>query len=297
MCRHFGSPALALLAVASAALLAAQPAAAKSGKAIEVDCGAGATIATALASIGREGGTVLVSGVCHENVVLDRDGVTLQSEPAGTASIIAPDAAKEAVLIRGRNVKVAGFGMITGGLDGIIADRSSKVELAGNTVQGNARLGIGIADASYALIKDNVVSGNAQVGIVVTTSSAADIHRNTVTANGATGISLSRASSADIDGNVITDNGFTWTPGFPPGISVGLASHARLSFPNPEANTISGNAGYGVYCSSFSSVQIVMAQNFGTGNGVKLPDGPSADYNISGFSGGCSLFLPPPPSS
>jgi parallel beta-helix repeat protein len=268
MCRRLGSRALAALGIVSA-LLAAQPAAAKSGKAIEVDCGAGATIAAALASIGREGGTVLVSGVCHENVVLDRDGVTLQSEPAGAAGIVGPAADTPAVLVTGRHVVVSGFGTITGGPngDGIRVAGGGSAEIIGNTVANNGRHGISVIESSFAAVEGNEVSGSVQNGIVVVGGAYARIHGNTSNNNGYYGILVFQAASADIDGNTANGNGYAGP--FPrDGITVAFSSSARLSVATTEPNRMSGNARFGLLCASNSSIQVGASQLIGT-NGTE----------------------------
>src|SRR5689334_2116679 len=106
---------------------------------VVVNCNAGGKIQTAL-NAAQSGDTILVSGICIENVsvrdeltriVIDGQGsATIQGTPGGTT-----------VQVLGRNITIQRF-TITGGRSGVGVLRGGSALIDGNTIQETAGTGI-----------------------------------------------------------------------------------------------------------------------------------------------------------
>lgn len=215
----------------------------------KVNCADGEAIQEELdeADVGE---TIQVSGVCHENIVVRTNGITLVAGPNG-ASIAGPDATTNTIRIRARRVTVQGFDSISGGRNGIVIQRTGSAIVADNTVESTGRNGVVVTEASYGRLLNNVIQNNSRSGVVVTLSSAADFDGNTVSGNGRDGVVVSSASAATLSGNSITENGTTT-----PRRNALLVSTARVDFNGP--NTISdnslGNNSRAVLCTLFGAM-------------------------------------------
>ena len=206
-------------------------------------CGPEKTIGQAIKTL-TPGDTLLVSGVCNENLDIGEEVHRITLDGQGTAAING-DSSASAVTVTGTGITIRGF-VITGGApQGVfVADGGSAV-IDGNTVQYAGRNGIAVFRNSSADILNNTIQNNPLAGIVLQSNSSARIGwtgppnnrvsaPNTIQNNGAQGIQVYRGSSAQIFSNTIQNNGSH-------GILVDRNAQAEIA-----ACTITGNAGDGI---------------------------------------------------
>jgi len=114
-------------------------------EAVTVDCNSGQTIKQALALSGGGSGPkqllITVRGACNENVVINRDDVTINTNGVALATITAPDASQPALLLDGvRRIVIDGVvanGItISGGTFGLNLTRGATGSLANCDVSG-----------------------------------------------------------------------------------------------------------------------------------------------------------------
>jgi parallel beta-helix repeat protein len=230
------------------------------------------------------GDTILVSGICNENIDITKSGIIIDGNGAVHAEIHAPDAAKPAVMMRAHQATIKNFNSIQGGVDGVYVTNSvgsiissntirsngragvyvflgGAPTINGNTITNNASYGILLLANAYAFIINNTITSNLGDGIYVTESSAARIgfasvtqttaSPNTITSNGRHGIVVYGSSNALIVGNTISNNTGN-------GLTVGLGSHVGAS-----ANTIDNNGGDGIEVVAGSGISL--GSDTGTG--------------------------------
>lgn len=263
-------------------------------KTVEVDCTKKKTIAKALER-GNEDRPliVVVQGICSENVVIDRDDVTLLGALEG-GTVNGPDPNSSTIQITGHRVVIDGL-TVTGGRNGIIGVGSSNLVVRNCTVssgrtgivysdgasgsvdhctiQDNPRDGITL-DRATAFIINSTISGNRRLGINVFNASAAIAGGNVITANALNGVQAT-ISTVEMSGgataNQVTGNGLhgvSATPG-----AVVLISNT----------TITGNSGDGVQASRRAFVE--------TGIGVNISNNTLNGIAIH-VGGGVSLLNP-----
>ena len=219
----------------------------------KLNCGKEKTIGEALHEL-KPGDTLLVSGVCNENLVIPEEVHRITLDGQGTATINGPDATRATVEIRGNDITVRGF-TITGGLFGVRVIAGGTATIDGNTIQNTGRDGISVGQNGSAHILNNTVQNNPEDGISISESSSARVGfqevrglrtpaPNIIQNNGDRGIAVSRSSSARIFGNTIRNNLGT-------GVDVVRASHADIS-----SNTINNNGGDGIFVSQNSGVNL-----------------------------------------
>src|SRR5262245_3985983 len=80
---------------------------------LTVDCNAAGKLQTAL-NAAANGDTILVSGICNENVSVRDELVRVTIDGQGTATVHATSAGAAAIQVLGRNITIKGF-TITGG--------------------------------------------------------------------------------------------------------------------------------------------------------------------------------------
>jgi parallel beta-helix repeat protein len=262
---------------------------------LTVDCDAGNTIATALATV-KPGDTVLVSGTCKEQVnilpeivriTLDGQKKTTIQHPGGT------QASPHALYNRGKEIIIKGF-TVTGGLDGIHLSGPASAVIDGNVVVKNSGRGIHIDKGSIARILNTTVEQSGGIGVDVTGASYAYIgvfiprvpalSPNTIRNNGGPGINIERTSGAWIVGNTISNNKES-----------GIIVH-RNAQADVVANTINGNGGDGITVSYGSGVnlhseprrdgpnQTTSGQNNG-GIGIRCTNGGYVDGPVGTLAG------------
>lgn len=114
------------------------------GNGVRVDCNDGESINRAIRRSNlSEKLTIVVRGTCVENVVIDRDWVTLQPSKWGGGSIEAADETKDTIRITGRHVTVQDFdgASISGGSNGILVTDGAAASILRNTITDN---GVGV---------------------------------------------------------------------------------------------------------------------------------------------------------
>jgi hypothetical protein len=226
-----------------------RPGAAASGKTSAVDCAKGQTISAALVGTGPV--TIVVKGTCTDNVLIVRDDVKLQADPAGggvTGSPSKPDLST--IVIDGaRRVVVDGLA-INGGRNGVLGTDGAAFAVRNSTIQGSGGVGI-LVQGARAQIDGNTISGHPSNGVRVD-GGRATITNNTIEGNGEVvnpmtrviggGIGLTNAASALIGltddgaegGNIVRNNPSD-------GIAIGTGSGATL-----RGNQVLTNGRYGV---------------------------------------------------
>ena len=213
------------------------------------------------------GQTILVAGTCRENATVPPDKEPLIIDGGGSGAIDAPDAAVNALQVRGpRAVTVRGL-TVRGGRAGIDVSRGATAVLHGNTIEATGRNGITLGSFATANIFDNTIQDNGFAGILVTgnafgfigfaSADDAVARPNVIRRNGTHGISLTLSSSARIAGNTISDN-------LRHGINVERASQATIS-----DNLLDANGQHGIFVTENSVV------NLGSDNGAGLFDAPN----------------------
>jgi len=119
-------------------------------KTFSVDCGAGDSLAAAVAKAGP-GDRIEVSGECNEAVEVTAPHVTID----GAGAII------------------DGSGIMLSGLEGLLTVRGAQgVRLSGLTVRDATGAGVVVKDGAAVEIADSSMSGNAGIGLLVQQSSA-----------------------------------------------------------------------------------------------------------------------------
>jgi parallel beta-helix repeat protein len=245
---------------------------------VTANCGQGQTISDTLKQ-GAAGQPlmVVVQGTCNENLVVDRDDVTLQGDPSVGGAVNGPDAGVDAIIVTGRRVTITGL-TVTGGKNAIRAVAASAMTVQNSTIQNSGRNGIvffqgasgtvdnctvqanprdGISiEAASATIINSSITGNSRVGVLVTDGGSARIGvsnlnvaaGNTISGNGSNGIHLSIGAGAFIEANTISGNGTD--PAAPLGrfgIGVFNATGDVIG-----SNAITGNASHGIFARSAS---------------------------------------------
>ena len=209
---------------------------------LNVDCDAGNTIASVYATI-RPGDTVLVSGLCKEQVNIPPEVTRVTFDGQKKTTIQHPggqQASPHAFYNRGKEITIKNF-TVTGGQDGIHLSGPASAVIDGNLVTKNSGRGIHIDKGSIARILNTTVEQSGGIGIDVTGASYAYIGvfiprvpalaPNTIRNNGGPGINIERTSGAWIVGNTISGNKDS-------GITVHRNAQADVI-----ANTINGNGG------------------------------------------------------
>src|SRR5262245_16317088 len=300
-----------LVLTAGSTAIAAEPI-----KTVYVDCANGESIVKAL-TLGDERKPMLIDGkgTCNESVIVRRNDVTLQGDPAAGGGVAGPDPSVDTIVVTGNRVTIDGL-TITGGRNGITGNGAAGLTVRNTVVQASGRTGVlytfgasglidactiqlnprdGVAiEAAQATIVNSIVTQNSRVGVIVTNGASARIGvdnrnaaaGNTISMNGSNGIHVTIGGSAFIAMNQITGNG-TDPAGALGRVGVNIISATADII---GGNTISGNAGQGVFARGasvligdpnfdFSSLNMI------TGNGnINAPGG------VLGFLGSSVLI-------
>ena len=223
----------------------------------------------------KPGDTVVVRGVCTENITMSVPGVTLMAEAAGDGITAA---SSNVITVRTIDVTISGL-TITGGSTGIAVLRGGSASISGNHVSGASGTGIVITHNSYGRIVGNTSTGNGSDGAVVRQGSGADVHGNNLNSNGDDGLSV-QASAVDADGNEMKDNDDEGLESV--NSRVNLSQDSRTGVFSDLPNTMTGNGNNGLRCVSYSSIS--------TG-GVKQDFGDISTNTGGDFGGGlCVVF-------
>src|SRR5215471_4511616 len=218
---------------------------------VDVDCDAGNTLGTILASL-KPGDVVLLRGTCKENVVIQPEvhGITVDGQRKAT--IDPPDSTRPAVQVLSREVTIKGL-IVVGGQFGIAVNRGATAIVDGNTVRNAKISGLEVSQNSFGRIVNNTIE-DSQNGIFVLGSASAHIgvistgdkvpQPNVIRNNKQDGISVLRGSDARIIGNVITGN-------LRHGLAVQQASHAEVA-----GNAFNGNNEHGILVIGNSGINL-----------------------------------------
>ena len=242
---------LTILALVSTAINSRATATTVVPATVTVNCDAGGKLQTAV-NAALPGDTILVSGVCNENVTVRDEAARLTLDGQGSATIHGPNAGAATITVLGRNITIKGF-TITGGRQGISILRGGSALIDSNTLQESVGIGIIVLQIGHARIVNNTIQFNPGGGISVQENSFARIGfldlggpalGNTVRKNGGAGVIVQSTSGAALVGNNVSENDG-------PGVWVKGASHTHLA-----ANHIDNNASDGVSVSQNSYVQL-----------------------------------------
>lgn len=172
---------------------------------INVNCGAGQTIAGALARANAIPGNVAITihGVCEETVNIARDNITLQGATRDDG-IRAPSGEPWAVSIKGQHgVRLANLTITQGG---ITIWGGSSVEAEQITVENSSNnIGIIANSGASALLTNVIVRNISGVGVSVGTGghitlSASEVRNNRI------GVFVTDGGSVNVGGTTIENN-------------------------------------------------------------------------------------------
>ncbi len=218
---------------------------------LPVHCDTGGTVQGAL-NAASNGDTILVDGVCNENVTVRDELTRITIDGQGSATIHGPSAAAAVMQVLGRNITIKGF-TITGGRQGFSVLRGGSVLIDSNTIEDSAGAGILVHQNAHARIVNNTIQFNPNTGITVQESSiarigfldlAGPVAGNVIQRNGIAGVIVQRGGVASLAGNAINENDG-------PGVLVSGASHGDLA-----GNRIDRNGSDGVLVTQNSDVQL-----------------------------------------
>jgi hypothetical protein len=105
--------------------------------------------------------TIIVNGDCTEDLLIERDDVTLQD-----GTITGTGANQPVIAVRGaRRILIDNMVVQGGASDGIRAGHNADVTIINSTVQNNARYGVAMFWGAYADIEGSTITGNAQCAV------------------------------------------------------------------------------------------------------------------------------------
>ena len=254
--------------------------------------------------------TINVSGVCHENVLIQNvDRVTLAAAPGASINDASGGNADTVQIASSQGVSINNF-TINGGASGVDCILGSLCYLNGNTVQGaSGNAGVNAAALSRIFVSGGTIQGNliginAQngagvwaIGVLIQQNqqgvnlvSQGLLQTNAIiTANTGTGVSATHNSTFNCNGCSVTGNGNH-------GIILRRNSTAKF-FGGPA---VTGNNGGGVLLSEESSAYFASpATVTGNSGGLDVACGNSATTatnattNIGGGSTNCTEPVDP----
>lgn len=260
---------------ATAALLA-WPTAASALKdlVIDVNCASGDRIERALDRINvlDRRMIIVINGTCSENVVIERDDVTLKAGGSG-GGVSAADATKPAIQVNGARRVLLENLTVVGGLHGVHVTAAGAATVRNSVVRSAASNGVLVDGGSSALVDGCTVENNGGSGVAALRAGAA-VHGSTVRGNGLYGVLSANAASVrlgNIDsagnvccGSLVENNTFD-------GVLVADAAAALLYGSTIQGNGTT-NSRWGVLAVRHSSVvlrggNIVRQNGSATGGG------------------------------
>jgi hypothetical protein len=196
------------LVFALGSLLACSPGIALgSNDQVVVDCSRGRSIQDALGKKNPDRPlTVVIRGVCTENVMLTRDDVTFVGEPGGTV--------QGTITIAGaRRARVQTL-TVTGPGDGVFATDNAGVTIEDSFLDRNGTDGLHVRNGAHATVRRTSLSQNGQEalpdrgrGIQATHGGSVDAEDNTISDNRSDGVGVYNNSYARLIRNTIERNG------------------------------------------------------------------------------------------
>jgi hypothetical protein len=148
----------------------AAPISSGSGIQLRVECGNPKaplkSIGAALKLVGNFPATLLISGTCHENVVIQGlDRITLQGNPTATIDGGNDPNFAAVDIIDSVNIGLTNL-TITGGA-GVFCAGHSLCRLIQSTVQNSLGVGVSVCTGCYFGIGDSVIQNNGDIGLYV----------------------------------------------------------------------------------------------------------------------------------
>jgi len=172
---------------------------------VDVDCGAGDSLAAALAEHG--GGIIFqVSGTCMEHVSITQDDVTIDG--GGEAVLDAGNAPDVPVVhvVGSRNVTLRGL-TVQNAHWGILVEELSTITLENVIAQGNVTHGVEVI-FSHVVATNLMSHDNGRVGLIVDRNSELRLTDSTLEANGISGLVIFSSAVGRLEGtNIIRGNG------------------------------------------------------------------------------------------
>lgn len=212
----------------------------------EVDCGAGENINDALEDAAPIAPvTITVQGICEEDVIIERDDVTLRGADS-----------------------VPGHG-VEGGITLSAASRVNLADLVVQGVPGEGTIGVWAQKASSVMIRNLSVSDHDSTGVLVSQNSVALIADSEVTnpAGGFNALAVNDGGHARVsDSSFLSNNGTVNN-----GAAIGLfrSAHVRLEGDNEISNVVDStdvNRALAVQMIGTSSVRVQNGSNVIDGN-------------------------------
>jgi hypothetical protein len=218
-------------------------------KTVVVDCDAGQTIGNAL-QLGADWKAIkiIVKGTCEENIIIQRDDVTLQGEGGALDGVVPNESTIQIYGARGINIDNL---LVSGDGTGVAVFSGASLRLHNSTIIDNARAGVAVLLGSSAIIDGVTVELSGSDGIYIEDSTAT-IYESIIRENDSSGVRVAGSGNAKIglteysqpSSNVIEDNTRD-------GISVFNGAHAFI-----YGNTIQRNERYGVGVGNASAMLI-----------------------------------------
>jgi parallel beta-helix repeat protein len=238
---------------------------------LEVDCNAGGIVAPALDSM-KPGDTLLIRGICRENIVIQPEVQRITIDGQGKATVHATDARQPAIQVLGREITIKGL-TLTEGLFGVAVNRGASAVIDHNAIRNAKHSGIEVSQNSFGRIINNTIEENRLNGILVLGSASVHIgvlstgdtvpSPNVMQKNGEDGISVMRASTARIIGNTFSGNGRN-------GLTIQQASQAEVA-----GNLFNGNRQHGIWVAGNSVLNLAdsVTRLFERPNTTTAPNG------------------------
>lgn len=254
----------ALVAAAILAALATVAAGAETSAVLRhtfVQCGDGQRIQAALD--GAEAGeslVITVDGMCQEDVMIERDDVTLRAASAGGAI------SGQVSVAQSQGVELHDL-VLTGPGAGLDVCRG-EARLRNVKVVGNQSIGLSVSRDSRVVLTDSEVSRNGSSGVWVDENSTLTTQgSNRIKGNGGDGIGANTGASVQLHGaSQISDN-------LGSGLSLGVHAQSQLL----DTAVISGNLGNAIslaYQAQATADPLVVIS--GNAGGVQCMDGTSS---------------------
>jgi hypothetical protein len=223
---------------------------------------------------------IIIAGTCNENVVIDRDNVTLKGDPATGGTINGVDPNLSTVLVDGVKGILIDNVRLTGARNGIASVRGGGYTVRNSSLDGNAGFGAVANFGARAAIVNSQVVNNGAGGLLIINSSVGTITGSTIAGNTGTGVSAQRGSTVLVGANIVGGlSANTIQNNSGSGVSALQSSHALV-----QGNTIDQNAGGGVIAGgSHATVVGNTITNSGT-YGVNVFEGGFARVGVTDAS-------------
>ena len=273
------------------------------GETHTVDCSTG-TIADAM-DLAQPGDTIMIAaGTCNENVVVNKDGITLAGAGQDATVIDGSDGDAAAILAKGQQNVVIKDLTVQNGLNGIKIVEGAAAWLENVTVRGSpgkeghdSSHGILVSASASAVLTGAIVANdNAGQGIFVLNSSSVFAVGNIVIE----GVTLPQASlqannNGDFGIHVLTSSAFHVLSGdsVPTTVQannnsngIGVWNSASAQFGGGASIEANDNSGFGIevglnsslYALSWDSVPTTIVTNRNATHGFLLSQGGSAQF-------------------